>query len=143
MSNTSQNNNTNTTMTDSIYAQHEVDINTIAKLNNTIMEFKQKLKNKDINYNDMDGKMHYLKLDLGNCQIERTELLKQVDFLKQEQKKNNTIIKNTEASTKKYIFYWKFIKIFIILLFIFNIYFDSFKYLLLLMSIAFALFLKL
>ena len=141
--NTNSTQNTNTTMVDSIYAQHEVDINIIAKLNKLIMELKQNIKDKDRDYNDMDGKMHYLKLDLGNCQIEKTDLLKQVDFLKQEQKKNNTIIKNTEASTKKYIFYWKFIKIFILLLFIFNIYFDSFKYLLLLMSIAFALFLKL
>jgi len=129
--NTKNTANTTTTMTDSIYAQHEIDINKIAELNKTIFELKQTIKNKDREYNDMDGKMHYLKLDLGNSQIEKSDLLKQVELFKKDEIKNTNLIKTMEANNKKYIFYWKIIKKDIVLLYMFNIYFDLVEFLLL------------
>jgi len=64
-----------TSMSDSIYAQHEVDIQTIQLLKDKINELK-------IENADLDSKKHYLTLDLNNAQCDVNDLKKQVSYLK-------------------------------------------------------------
>jgi hypothetical protein len=64
-----------TSMSDSIYAQHEVDMQTIQLLKDKINELK-------IENADLDSKKHYLTLDLNNAQCDVNDLKKQVSYLK-------------------------------------------------------------
>ena len=64
-----------TSMSDSIYAQHEVDMQTIQLLKDKINDLK-------IENADLDSKKHYLTLDLNNSQCEVNDLKKQVSYLK-------------------------------------------------------------
>ena len=67
--------NQDISMSDSIYAQHEVDMQTIQLLKDKMNELK-------IENADLDSKKHYLILDLNNVQCEVTDLKKQVSYLK-------------------------------------------------------------
>ena len=67
--------NTTITMSDSIYAQHEVDMQTIQLL-------KDKMNDLKIENADLDSKKHYLTLDLNNAQCDINNLNKQVSYLK-------------------------------------------------------------
>ena len=67
--------NTTITMSDSIYAQHEVDMQTIQLLKDKINDLK-------IENADLDSKKHYLTLDLNNAQCDINNLNKQVSYLK-------------------------------------------------------------
>jgi len=67
--------NQDTSMSDSIYAQHEVDMRTIQLLKDKMNELK-------IENADLDSKKHYLTLDLNNAQCEVNDLKKQVSYLK-------------------------------------------------------------
>jgi len=64
-----------TSMSDSIYAQHEVDMQTIQLLKDKINDLK-------IENADLDSKKHYLTLDLNNAQCDVNEMKKQVSYLK-------------------------------------------------------------
>jgi len=64
-----------TSMSDSIYAQHEVDMQTIQLL-------KDKMNDLKIENADLDSKKHYLTLDLNNAQCDVNDLKKQVSYLK-------------------------------------------------------------
>jgi len=64
-----------TSMSDSIYAQHEVDMQTIQLLKDKINDLK-------IENADLDSKKHYLTLDLNNAQCDVNDLKKQVSYLK-------------------------------------------------------------
>ena len=64
-----------TSMSDSIYAQHEVDMKTIQLL-------KDKMNDLKIENADLDSKKHYLTLDLNNAQCDVNDLKKQVSYLK-------------------------------------------------------------
>jgi len=64
-----------TSMSDSIYAQHEVDMRTIQLLKDKINDLK-------IENADLDSKKHYLTLDLNNAQCDVNEMKKQVSYLK-------------------------------------------------------------
>ena len=70
-----QSKNQDISMSDSIYAQHEVDMQTIQLLKDKINELK-------IENADLDSKKHYLTLDLNNAQCEVNDLKKQVSYLK-------------------------------------------------------------
>ena len=64
-----------TSMSDSIYAQHEVDMRAIQLLKDKINDLK-------IENADLDSKKHYLTLDLNNAQCDVNEMKKQVSSLK-------------------------------------------------------------
>ena len=122
-------------ITNVIYAQHELDIKTISKLNKTITELQSNIKDLKKESDDVESKLYYLKLDLGNAQCDKFELEKQVICLKEDLEK--TKIKHTYAEEKNKIFQVniKYINIFIVILLMLNIYFEDFKYLLIALSI--------
>jgi len=121
----------------SIYAQHEVDINTIAKLNKLIIELQHVIKDNEREYNDMDSKMHYLKLDLGNCQIDKDTSIKEAKFYKKKSDFIDNSIKSENETLKKEKKYIKYIKIFIVMLLAFNAYLHYFKYFMLIGGVVF------
>jgi hypothetical protein len=100
--NTSQNNTqTNqTTMSDAIYAQHELDMNTITKL---------KLQNNSLKVEneDLDKKKHYLTLELSNAQCDIGDLKKQVSYLKDENIKLKQFINIMKITDEKFELYIK------------------------------------
>jgi len=75
VSHTQSKNQDNSSMSDSIYAQHEVDMQTIQLLKDKMNELK-------IENADLDGKKHYLTLDLNNAQCDINQFKKQVSYLK-------------------------------------------------------------
>ena len=139
-SNTKTNNNANTkplddSMINSIYAQHEIDIKIISNLNKLIMELKQKHKNSMREYDSLDKNMHYLKLDLGNAQLENKDLIKKIDLLEKETTEfENQIIKLNNAN-KNHILNLNIVKGIFLILLILNIYYGYFKYFLFVASI--------
>ena len=112
--NTQNNSNTNktNTMTDAIYAQHEVDMNTITKLklqNNTL-----KVENEDL-----DKKKHFLTLELSNAQCDVDDLKKQLSYLKNENinlKQFIKIMKKSDEQFEKYVKSTCYIVTFLIIL---------------------------
>lgn len=88
----------NTTLTDAIYAQHEIDIKTIQSLKNLIKKLNNDIENES-------GKNHYLKLDLNNAQCDNNDLKKQNIFLQTENQKYKTqIIEYTNEIKQNYIY---------------------------------------
>jgi len=128
---TNTNTNTNSlneNIVNAIYAQHEIDINNISKLNKTIIEIKQKIKDSEREYDDMDCKMHYLKLDLGNSQLENETLKKEIEILKKENveiTEKIIILCDREKSDR---FYFNILKWVCLFLLIFNLYYAEVKY---------------
>jgi hypothetical protein len=118
----------------SIYAQHEIDINTIAQLNKTILELKQNIKDKKKDFDDVDNKMHYLKLDLCNLQCDNKDFIKEITSLKNEiQIQNNKIIL-FEKNIKNRQFYIKILKVSVMILLLLNIWIENFEFLLLIIG---------
>ena len=123
--NTTQNNtqnntqsNQSNTMTDAIYAQHELDMNTITKL---------KLQNNTLNSEneDLDTKKHFLTLELSNAQCDVGDLKIQVAYLKEENLKLKQYMKIMKINDEQFELYLRitiYILIFLILLLIY-IYF--------------------
>ena len=112
------NQNQNTTMSDAIYAQHELDMNTITKL--TVQNNSLKIENQDL-----DSRKHYLTLELSNAQCDISDLKKQISYLKNENIKLKhfiNIIKKSDAYVEKCIKFICYICILIILLIIYYIY---------------------
>ena len=70
-------NNTNSTMTDAIYGQHEMDIKKIQSLKDLVRQKNDELE-------CVSRKNHYLKLDLNNAQCDNNDLKKQHKFLQTE-----------------------------------------------------------
>ena len=96
-SNGSSNGNT---MTDAIYAQHELDMETITNL---------KLKNNSLKNenNDLDTKKHFLTLELSNAQCDITDFKKQISYLKDENIKLKQFIQIMKKSDEMFEFYLK------------------------------------
>jgi hypothetical protein len=118
----------------SIYAQHEIDINTIAQLNKTILELKQNIKDKKKDFDDVDNKMHYLKLDLCNLQCDNKDFIKEIASLKNENKIQTKKIVSFEDNIKNRQFYIKIFKALVMLLLILNIWIENFEFLLLIIG---------
>lgn len=107
-------NNSSSTMTDAIYAQHELDIKTIQSLKDLIAKL-----NKDLDCES--SKNHYLKLDLNNAQCDNNDLKKQNKFLQTEnenKQKQLIELRKNIISNEFNIMIMKFI---IVLLFLFAI----------------------
>lgn len=103
------------TMSDAIYAQHEVDMDLITKLklkNNTL-----KIENEDL-----DTKKHFLTLELSNAQCEIGDFKKQILKLKDENinlKQYINIIKKQDDLINYYLKLSCYIFIFLIILLIY------------------------
>ena len=105
------------TMSDAIYAQHELDMDVITKLklkNNTL-----KMENEDL-----DKKKHFLTLELSNNQCEIADLKKQLSYLKNETIKLKQYINFVNKSDAQFLYYLKLacyvaIVILLLLLYIF------------------------
>ena len=103
------------------------------------MEIKQKLKDNIREYNDLDNNMHYLKLDLGNAQIENKDFKNKLDLLEKENEeyRENLLKSNTKLfeANKNHKLNLNIVKGIFIILLILNIYYDNFKYFLFVASI--------
>ena len=103
------------TMSDAIYAQHELDIDVITKLklkNNTL-----KMENEDL-----DKKKHFLTLELSNSQCDISELKKQISYLKDENIKLKQYINFVNKNDAQFEYYLRmtcYIFIVLILLFVY------------------------
>ena len=106
------------TMSDAIYAQHELDMDIITKLklkNNTL-----KMENEDL-----DKKKHFLTLELSNSQCDIGELKKQISYLKDENirlKQFITIMRKADAQFELYVKYTVCILILLLILTIYIFY---------------------
>ena len=106
------------TMSDAIYAQHELDMDVITKLklkNNTL-----KMENEDL-----DKKKHFLTLELSNSQCDIGELKKQISYLKDENiklKQFITIMRKADAQFELYVKYTVCILILLLILTIYIFY---------------------
>ena len=114
---------------DAIYAQHELDIKTITKLNNRIKELEKE-------NGEFESKIHYLRLDVVNTICERNELQKEVKTLYIENDKNIKQAVIILDNDKKNKFYFDILKIIVIILLILNIYFPAVKYFLMFFSVG-------
>jgi hypothetical protein len=103
------------TMSDAIYAQHELDMDVITNL---------KLKNNNLkNENeDLDTKKHFLTLELSNAQCEIIDLKKQISDLKDVNIKLKQYINFTKKQDDLFVYYLKLSCYIIVLLMIFLIY---------------------
>ena len=103
------------TMSDAIYAQHELDMDVITNL---------KLKNNNLkNENeDLDTKKHFLTLELSNAQCEIGDLKKQISDLKDVNIKLKQYINFTKKQDDLFDSYLKYSCFTIVLLMIFLIY---------------------
>jgi len=110
--------NTTTTMSDSIYAQHEVDMQTIQLLKDKINELK-------IENANLDSKKHYLTLDLNNAQCEVNDLKKQVSYLKDQLITHKQFIKQMKKYDDDFS---KMLKLFLISCFILFIIYFTYLY---------------
>ena len=124
-SNTSS--NTSSNLHDAIYAQHELDIKTITKLNNRIKELEKE-------NGEFESKIHYLRLDIVNTICERNELQKEVKTLYIENDKNIKQAVIILDHDKKNKFYFNILKFVVIILLMMNIYFSAAKYFLMVFS---------
>jgi hypothetical protein len=90
------------TMSDAIYAQHELDMETITNL---------KLQNNNLQNetNDLDKKTHFLTLELSNAQCDIGEFKKQISYLKDENIKLKQFIKIMIKNDDQFELYIKFI----------------------------------
>ena len=103
------------TMSDAIYAQHELDMDVITKLklkNNTL-----KVENEDL-----DTKKHFLTLELSNAQCEVSDLKKQISVLKNENINLIKYIKVMKRHDDLFDFYIKIVAYIIIFLTLLVIY---------------------
>ena len=121
--------NTSSNLHDAIYAQHELDIKTITKLNNRIKELEKE-------NGEFESKIHYLRLDVVNTICERNELQKEVKTLYIENDKNIKQAVIILDNDKKNKFYFDILKIIVIILLILNIYFPAVKYFLMFFSVG-------
>jgi len=103
------------TMSDAIYAQHELDMDVITNL---------KLKNNNLkNENeDLDTKKHFLTLELSNAQCEINDLKKQISDLKDINIKLKQYINFSKKQDDLFDYYLKRSCFIIVLLIIFLIY---------------------
>lgn len=76
-------------MNEVIYAQHEVDTQTIIQLKQIIRKLKTTLNNEST-------KNHYLKLDLNNCLIDKDALTTENNYLKTLNISHSNKIKNNQ-----------------------------------------------
>jgi hypothetical protein len=90
------------TMSDAIYAQHELDMETITNL---------KLQNNNLQNetNDLDKKTHFLTLELSNAQCDIGEFKKQISYLKDENIKLKQFIKIMIKNDDQFELYVKYI----------------------------------
>jgi len=114
---------------DAIYAQHELDINTI---NN----FKLKIKENSAEIKEMENTLHYLKLDLCNFQCDNSDLKKQNEFLIKENTQLKKDVSIFEKNIKDRQFYIKIFKVAVILLLLLNVWIENFEFFLLLIGIV-------
>ena len=109
---------TNNTMSDAIYAQHEQDMDTITKLklkNNTL-----KIENEDL-----DTKKHFLTLELSNAQCEISDFKTLISKLKADNfklKKFIIIMKQNDDQFELYLKYCSVVGIIVLLLIIYVFY---------------------
>ena len=104
------------TMSDAIYAQHELDMETITKL-------KLKYNNLKNETDDLDSKKHFLTLELSNAQCDINDLKKKISLLTNENINLIKYIKVMKRHDDLFDFYIKivaYIIIFLILLIIYN-----------------------
>lgn len=130
----SQTNSLDDNIINSIYAQHEIDINTISQLNKTILELKQNIKDKKKDFDDVDNKMHYLKLDLSNLQCDNKDFIKEITSLKNEIQIQNNKIVLFEKNIKNRQFYIKIFKVSVMILLLLNVWIENFEFLLLIIG---------
>ena len=119
--------NTSSNLHDAIYAQHELDIKTITKLNNRIKELEKE-------NGEFESKIHYLRLDVVNTICERNELQKEVKTLYIENEKNIKQAVIIVDHDKKNRFYFNILKYVVIILMMMNIYIPAAKYFLMVFS---------
>jgi len=130
----SQTNSLDDNIINSIYAQHEIDINTISQLNKTILELKQNIKDKKRDFDDVDNKMHYLKLDLCNLQCDNKDFIKEITSLKNEIQIQNNKIVLFEKNIINRQFYTKIFKVSVMILLLLNVWIENFEFLLLIIG---------
>jgi hypothetical protein len=116
VSHSNSKNQDNLSMSDSIYAQHEVDMQTIQLLKDKMNELK-------IENADLDSKKHYLTLDLNNAQCEINDLKKQVSYLKDQLISYKQFIKQMKKYDDDFAKMLKYIAIGILL---FSLYYIKF-----------------
>ena len=105
------------TMSDAIYAQHELDMETITKL-------KLKYNNLKNETDDLDSKKHFLTLELSNAQCDINDLKKKISLLTNENINLIKYIKVMKRHDDLFDFYIKivaYIIIFLILLIIYSL----------------------
>jgi len=105
-----------TSITDSIYAQHEVDMRTIQLL-------KDKMNVLKIENADLDSKKHYLTLDLNNAQCDVNDLKKQVSYLKDQLIAHKQFIKQMKKCDDDFA---KILKLVVIGILLFILYYIKF-----------------
>ena len=105
-----------TSITDSIYAQHEVDMRTIQLL-------KDKMNVLKIENADLDSKKHYLTLDLNNAQCDVNEMKKQVSYLKDQLIAHKQFIKQMKKCDDDFA---KILKLVVIGILLFILYYIKF-----------------
>ena len=105
----------NSTMSDAIYAQHELDMDIITKL-------KLKINTLKIENEDLDTKKHFLTLELSNAQCEVSDLKKHISLLTNENIKFIQYIKVMKRHDDLFDFYFKIFAYVIIFLTLLVIY---------------------
>jgi hypothetical protein len=120
-------------VTDAIYNKLDNDCKTILQLNNKIVELNRVC-------NKMDKDLHYLKLDLINFQCDNDKLHKEEVFYKQKIEYLDDIVKCSYEKQIKGEKYFKYLKIFVIVLFCANAYFEYIKYAMLIASVVLLIF---
>jgi hypothetical protein len=105
-------------ITSAVLAQHEYD-------NKIINNLKQTNKSLQNEIEDLDKKMHYMKLDMTNLQVENNDLREAFNIIKnnyEKQSKQLSDIKDSEYSNKIKIILLKIIIIVLILVLIIKMY---------------------
>jgi hypothetical protein len=109
-------NNTNSTMTDAIYGQHEMDIITIQSLKDLVRQLNDELES-------VSRRNHYLKLDLNNAQCDNNDLKKQNKFLQTENENKQKQLIELRKDIIADQFYMMIMKGIIIILFLFVLFY--------------------
>ena len=111
-----QPNQQSSTMTDAIYAQHELDMDVITKL-------KLKINTLKTENEDLDSKKHFLTLELSNAQCDVADLKKQIDILKYENSNLKRFIIIMKKNDESFELYLKTSIITVLLLMLYVIYY--------------------
>ena len=114
--------------TSAMFEKLDNDTHKILQLNTKMGDLKSACKK-------MDKDLHYLKLDLINCQCEKDKLITDADLNTKKIELLDNIVKLKDEKQIREQYYMKYLKIFIIIALSANAYFDYVKYILLFSSV--------